>query len=529
MRQILSAAWNAEPVRVFTALETLVALAVSGLVVFGVWSPTPEQLAWTTGAVAVIGAAFGVSVVRNRVTPWKPPAPPADAGFLRTGVAAGVVLAFFVGGAVAAIVAGQRPVDDFTMLEAQPGDEWQDLADRHGFDDPRYSRQTGIELRDVSNGRGRLRDEAFVMVPTDMLEDTPPPTTAPPTTTTVAPTTTVPPTTTLPPTTTTVPPTTTTPPTTVPPSGDWEPYLSGLSPAANVVLSQPAGFSFGPGGGESRFFCGVSHIDYGPDHPDFPTIGWDPIVAPGGTSGHSHTFWGNVDTNPDTTTRAHLRDGDGGSTCMGGAMNKSAYWVPTLLDAAGEPVVPDNIFVYYKRGYWGQDASSIQPLPEGLKMISTPELPNGVRQTGWGCTGLNTSSDFLPLLPGSCGTSHVTASILFQQCWDGVNLDSADHRSHMAHPIGPYNATSCPASHPVMLPQITAHVQYSVPAGGNLAGWQLSSDVANGLPAGLGLHGDFLEAWDSELHARGVNNCIRAERDCGVGYLNDGLFRPLPS
>ena len=35
-------------------------------------------------------------------------------------------------------------------------------------------------------------------------------------------------------------------------------------------------------------------------------------------------------------------------------------------------------------------------------------------------------------------------------CWDGIHLDSADHKSHMAYPVN----GECPASHPVAVPMI---------------------------------------------------------------------------
>jgi hypothetical protein len=44
------------------------------------------------------------------------------------------------------------------------------------------------------------------------------------------------------------------------------------------------------------------------------------------------------------------------------------------------------------------------------------------------------------------------------RCWDGVNLDSPDHQSHMFNTIkqdGFVNSGPCPASHPVMMPQLT--------------------------------------------------------------------------
>ena len=43
-------------------------------------------------------------------------------------------------------------------------------------------------------------------------------------------------------------------------------------------------------------------------------------------------------------------------------------------------------------------------------------------------------------------------------CWDGKNLDSPDHQSHMFNTMksgGFVNAPACPASHPVRMPQVT--------------------------------------------------------------------------
>ena len=42
------------------------------------------------------------------------------------------------------------------------------------------------------------------------------------------------------------------------------------------------------------------------------------------------------------------------------------------------------------------------------------------------------------------------AQVVFPSCWDGVNLDSDDHKSHMSYPLGT-NADSgdCPDTHPI--------------------------------------------------------------------------------
>ena len=41
------------------------------------------------------------------------------------------------------------------------------------------------------------------------------------------------------------------------------------------------------------------------------------------------------------------------------------------------------------------------------------------------------------------------------RCWDGKNLDSSDHKSHVAYPSGSFEAGgACPSSHPVKIPQL---------------------------------------------------------------------------
>lgn len=58
-----------EPVRWFTGLSQLVPLIVTGLLVFDAWNPNAEQLAYVTGLPAALALVFGVTIVRNAVTP----------------------------------------------------------------------------------------------------------------------------------------------------------------------------------------------------------------------------------------------------------------------------------------------------------------------------------------------------------------------------------------------------------------------------------------------------------------------------
>lgn len=59
---------------------------------------------------------------------------------------------------------------------------------------------------------------------------------------------------------------------------------------------------------------------------------------------------------------------------------------------------------------------------------------------------------------------HIRTTITFPTCWDCVNLDSPDHKSHVAYPsVGTFESTAaCPASHPVRLPQVMYEVMWDV-------------------------------------------------------------------
>ncbi|KAK4153217.1 hypothetical protein C8A00DRAFT_43844 [Chaetomidium leptoderma] len=55
----------------------------------------------------------------------------------------------------------------------------------------------------------------------------------------------------------------------------------------------------------------------------------------------------------------------------------------------------------------------------------------------------------------------ILTTIAFPPCWDGQNLDSPDHRSHVAYADGDYNqGAACPASHPVHIPEVMLEIRW---------------------------------------------------------------------
>jgi hypothetical protein len=278
----------------------------------------------------------------------------------------------------------------------------------------------------------------------------------------------------------------------------------------------------GVGAGAFRTVCTFAHMSFD-----------DPIVFPGlpGRS-HLHTFFGNTGTDANSTPES-IRDA-GNSTCRGGIANRSAYWVPTLIDTRDNtPLKPDTFSVYYKIAALA--APMVQPLPAGLRMIAGDPTASGphpeVFSSRWKCIGGPNNQN--ALYQASIGNCDVGASlyqeVFFPQCWDGVNLDSPDHKSHMSYMVQVKNLADsgthpeCPKTHPVVLPHITFNVTYVVREKDAPLRWRLSSDMYDrSLPGGYSSHGDWFNGWKSDISDAFARNCLEVQKDCHAHLLGDG-------
>ena len=265
--------------------------------------------------------------------------------------------------------------------------------------------------------------------------------------------------------------------------------------------------------GAFRTVCEFSHMAFD-----------DPIVYPGqpGRS-HLHAFFGN--TGVDANSTAASIAGSGNSTCRGGTVNRTAYWVPAIIDTKdGTPVKPESLITYYKTGYRGIAPAAVQPMPAGLRMIagdSTASAPTGGGVAIFNCFDPSTGQGPKTVeLPTTCPVGNtIWATVVFPQCWDGVHLDSPDHKSHMAYPIN----GGCPATHPVPFPEVTVNFAYTVTDAAALARWRLASDNYDGsIPAGYSLHADWFNGWKPEIIEAFVRNCDQASRDCFAHLLGNG-------
>jgi Domain of unknown function (DUF1996) len=273
--------------------------------------------------------------------------------------------------------------------------------------------------------------------------------------------------------------------------------------------------------GAFRMACRGGHLSYD-----------DPIVAPGvNNATHLHQFFGNLDTNENTTDE-NIRYMSRGSTCQGGRLNGTAYWVPALMDSATQQVVPIDVVIVYYKGEPHHTAGPVQPLPEGIRMISD--------DGSWSCDGANSSDT----IAANCA-GQLLATVRFKFCWNG-QLDSPDHRSHLASSYYENGVERCPPTHPTVIPRITYNIVYNTTGMGPSQGFTVASDhdpkmtgLSSGqvAPPGSTLHGDYLYGWYRTDNETGksfarvwYDNCLAGFKNCDFGDLGDGRrLKPWPA
>lgn len=237
----------------------------------------------------------------------------------------------------------------------------------------------------------------------------------------------------------------------------------------------------------------------------------DPIVAPGPCntpSAHPHVFVGAQGLCSDSTAQTMLAS----ATSFVEAGIRSAGWWPewrydgqhlkfgTTSSGGGK-----HTLFYYR-----ETIPNAQMPPLGLKMVLGVGVVNGVNvnlgdeiifKCGPGSTGDK------PAPPASCSKNILVDSYRFPNCWDGFRLDSPDHISHMAYPVG----NRCPASHPVNTVRIEQFRRVWVP------GYSNGIDIEKLTLGGnhwSSAHADYMFAWQQGTVDDFMVRCITPNVAC---------------
>ncbi|MFE3637742.1 DUF1996 domain-containing protein [Streptomyces sp. NPDC059168] len=255
------------------------------------------------------------------------------------------------------------------------------------------------------------------------------------------------------------------------------------------------------------------------------------IVAPGVANGahHFHDYVGNQ-SNTALASDDDLAKAD--TSCVDKGDRSTYYWPVVRLqngkqerDAgapgggtegnAGQIVTPKDVTLTFV----GSPRGKVTAMPRLLRIITgdAKAFVNGPgnANASWSCTGFEDRQlkDKYPLCPSG---SDVVRTFRFQSCWDGRNIDSANHRTHVAFatPDG-----ACPAGFQA-IPQLVQRIVYDVKAPSlNDGGRTVPLFAVDSFPEQLHKpvtdHGDFINVFDEDL-MREMVDCINAGRTCGA-------------
>ncbi|WP_399142575.1 DUF1996 domain-containing protein [Streptomyces sp. NBUA17] len=254
------------------------------------------------------------------------------------------------------------------------------------------------------------------------------------------------------------------------------------------------------------------------------------IAAPGVGNGahHFHDYVGNQ------ANDAFASDDDlaAGDTSCADQGDKSSYYWPVLRlqngtveqDAqspgggvegnAGEIVTPAEVTLTFE----GNERAKVTGMPRLLRIITgdAKAFVNGNTNANasWSCTGFEDRQlkDKYPLCPSG---SDVVRTFTFQSCWDGRNIDSANHRTHMAFAAAD---GACPDGFKP-IPRLVQRVVYDVAApslqdGGKTVPLFAVDSFPEQLHKPVTDHSDFINVFDEDL-MREMVDCVNSGRECG--------------
>ncbi|MCS0605133.1 DUF1996 domain-containing protein [Streptomyces sp. LP11] len=254
------------------------------------------------------------------------------------------------------------------------------------------------------------------------------------------------------------------------------------------------------------------------------------IVAPGVANGahHLHDYVGNQKVNAFAGNQTFLQ---GGTSCQNRSDLSSYYW-PVVRIQDGSQDFDQNSDGGGKEGnvgkiltpvraqitYVGSPAGKVVPMPQFLRIITgdAKTTTNGLANANahWSCTGFENRVQLTQQYPVCPQGSKVVRTFAFQSCWDGQNIDSANHRTHVA--FADPGSGACGNGFKA-IPQLTMRLVYDITPPTVRNGQVKNAYAVDGFPEQLHKaatdHDDFISVTRGNL-ANKIANCLNRGQNC---------------
>ncbi|UUV36255.1 DUF1996 domain-containing protein [Amycolatopsis roodepoortensis] len=164
-----------------------------------------------------------------------------------------------------------------------------------------------------------------------------------------------------------------------------------------------------------------------------------------------------------------------------------------------------------KLTFEGSPVGKVQAMPKFLRILygDAKVSTNGTRnaRASWTCTGFEDRLiDKYPICPGGSKVERIHE---FPSCWDGKNIDSANHRDHIVYP----NAAGKCAQGFRTVPKLTVTLVYNIPQQAQRERRYAVDAFPEEEHNPLSDHDDFANVMPQKIMNR-VVNCINKNKTC---------------
>jgi hypothetical protein len=179
-----------------------------------------------------------------------------------------------------------------------------------------------------------------------------------------------------------------------------------------------------------------------------------------------------------------------------------------LPNNTGGIVRPASVLIQYR----GNPTSKVVPMPKFLRALTgdakpTSRGPANARNT-WTCSGFTDRlSDKYPICPRGSQVQRVQD---FPGCWDGKNIDSTNHRDHLA--FADPNTGACKQGF-VAIPQLRITISYNIPRDVQAKGQFALDSFPEEDHNPFSDHNDFINVNSAQTMQK-IATCINKGKNC---------------